>query len=522
MENDFLLFSDEPEIMSAIKSDIILYSNKIQKMRSFIIKKERNFVITPRAIYIFQNKKLKKILKYEDIQGITLSTLSNEFIIHRKDQYDFHYLCLDKTKLICSLIKAYDKYMKIPIILCEIHEKSLKPYATTKKEKKKDIKASRMDKSKIIDTQTFLIDNESNKIFLRSQTTSPNVSNDLHLRLSIINTDKNIIHEENSFKIIFCKEGNIDDINEKDFQYISILSKGKFSKIYLVENILNKKYYVMKSINKKSLKEYNNKIGNILYYLNHNFLVDIMFCYETNERIYFFLEYIQNEDLFYFIHFYKKIKSENIDEKVIKFYAALIILVLEYLHKNGIKYRNISPRNILIKKDGYIKITPFSLEQFFTIKSIYDKNKIKKNEYTSPEALNGKLQVSSDFWNLGIIIYEMIYGIPPFYSFDNNKLSEIIMNNELKFPKNVEISENLKNLIEKLLEKNCDERLGNDGDFDKIKNHDFFKDINFDDLLNKKIESPYKPSFKNDFHNNNFEEKYNYEEFIEAELIKIN
>ncbi len=106
MENDFLLFSKEPEILSQINSDLILYSNKIQKMGSFLIKQERNFVVTPTAIYTFQNKKLKKKLKYEDIQGITFSTLSHEFIIHRKKEYDFHYLCADKTKLICAIIKA--------------------------------------------------------------------------------------------------------------------------------------------------------------------------------------------------------------------------------------------------------------------------------------------------------------------------------------------------------------------------------------------------------------------------------
>ena len=124
MQDDFLNFSKEPEIVTAINSEPILYSNKIQKMNSFIIKKERNFIITSNAIYIFNNKKKKKVIKYEDIQGITLSSISNEFIIHRKKQYDIYYLCSDKNKLICSIIKAYDNKMKIPIILCEINDNS--------------------------------------------------------------------------------------------------------------------------------------------------------------------------------------------------------------------------------------------------------------------------------------------------------------------------------------------------------------------------------------------------------------
>ena len=521
MENDFLLFSKEPEILSQINSDLILYSNKIQKMGSFLIKQERNFVVTPTAIYTFQNKKLKKKLKYEDIQGITFSTLSHEFIIHRKKEYDFHYLCADKTKLICAIIKAYDEYMNKPITLCEIKEKSLKPYATTKKEKKKDENMSRMDESKIIDTQTFLIDNESNKNLIRSQTVMPSTSNNLQLRLNNTMNDKNVINEVNNINVIFNKEGSSDNFDENDYKYINIITKGKISKIFLVKNIENKKYYVMKTINKNCLKEYNKiKIEKILKNLNHDFLVNITLCYETFERIYFFSEYIQNEDLFYHIHFSKNKNNENINENKIRFFAASIIIALEYLHKIGIVYRDLTPRNILINKDGYIKITPFSFEQIFTMKNDCC-NKIKKNEYTSPEALNNKQNEFSDFWNLGEIIYEMIYGIPPFYSLESNNLNEIINKNKLKFPNNVEISENLKNLVEKLLEINFETRIGYFSDFEKIKNHDFFKGFNFDDLLNKKIESPYKPSFDDNLTSKTFQEIYNYEDLVKAELIDI-
>ncbi len=129
---------------------------------------------------------------------------------------------------------------------------------------------------------------------------------------------------------------------------------------------------------------------------------------------------------------------------------------------------------------------------------------------------------NSDIWNLGIIIYEMIYGVPPFYSFDINNLSQIIEKNELKFPTDIQISESLKNLIKKLLDKNPDKRLGNNNDFIEIKNQDFFKDFNFDELLNKKIESPYKPYFDINFKNKTFENKYSYEDLSNSELININ
>ena len=99
MENDFLSFSKEAEIIKAINSEKILYSNKIQKMTSFLIKQERNFIITPQAIYIFHNKKLKKSIKYEDIKAITFSTISNEFIIHFQ-QFLMSLLSTEKINMI--------------------------------------------------------------------------------------------------------------------------------------------------------------------------------------------------------------------------------------------------------------------------------------------------------------------------------------------------------------------------------------------------------------------------------------
>ena len=495
MENDFLNFSKEPEVLAAINSEEILYSNKILKMNSILFKKERNLIITESAIYTFQNKKLKKTLEYKDIKALTFSSISNEFIIHRKNKYDFHYSCSDKIKLICALIKAYEKAMQTPIVLCEIKEKSLKSYATSKKEKKKDANMSRMDKNKIIDTQTFLIDHEQK-----------NLDNE---------NNNNGISEEKFFDINFY-QGN-DDICENDLDFINVIGKGTISKIYLVQNLLTKEYYAVKSMDKNDIKEYDkNKVEKIVENLNMDFLTNIKLCFETKNRIYFCFEYIQNENLFYHIN-----NNGSINEDQIKFFSASIILALEYLHKNEIIYRNITPNNILITKDGYIKLTPFSLEQIFNLEENIDIN-ISKNEYTSPEAYNNNSNISSDFWNLGIIMYEMMYGIPPFFSLDKNELKEMILNKEIKFVENVNISEDLKDLVEKLLKKNWEERLGKDGDINEIKNHDFFKGINFDEILNHKMESPFKPNFEENLKNNNSLELYNYEDLIKVELMNVN
>ena len=531
VQNDFLSFSKEKEVLTAINNETILYSNKIQKMNSFIIKQERNIIVTEESIYIFQNKKYKKKIKYEDILALTFSSISNEFIIHRKSIYDYHLISQDKIKLMCAIIKAYDKKMQKPIILCEIQEKSLKPYFTSKKEKKKDMNMTKYDESKIIDTQSFLFDNEPNNdiIMKRCKTEVYNVNNNsgnnVGNNLKNNYTMDNYIDEEYLSEIIFCHENSMKNFDENSMKYIKLLTKGKFSKMYLVQYKENDKLYVIKSINKKYLKEnynYKAEIEKIIKNIKHDFLIKILLCYETNERIYFLYEYIQHENLFFHI---KHNKKYTFNESKIKFYIASLILIIEYFHQNGILYRDFTTKNILINKDGYILLSPFSVEKFFKLKKIYS-DKIEKSEYTAPEILETNNNISeenkninlksADYWNLGIILFELIYGIPPFYSLESNKISEIISKNELKFPKKEEISENLKDLIIKLLNKNCEERLNDDN----IKTHDFFKDFNFDDLINKKMESPYKPEFNN-IDSILYEEKYTYEDLIKIELLNL-
>ena len=117
----------------------------------------------------------------------------------------------------------------------------------------------------------------------------------------------------------------------------------------------------------------------------------------------------------------------------------------------------------------------------------------------------------------------MIYGIPPFYTEDQNTIKDFIMKNELKFPKKPPISESAKDLIINLLNKKCEERLGYNNGFEDIKNHDFFKEFKFDDLLEKKLEAPYKPIVGDILEENKkIEEKYTYEDLLNNGLLYTN
>ena len=152
--------------------------------------------------------------------------------------------------------------------------------------------------------------------------------------------------------------------------------------------------------------------------------------------------------------------------------------------------------------------------------------KIEKSEYNSPEVLSNieekNLKGANDWWSLGIIIFEMIYGIPPFYTDDNKNMNEFIKNNELIFPKNPTISESLKDLIIKLLNKNNEERLGYINDSEEIKKHNFFENFNFNNLLDKKLLGSYIPNISHIEDNKIIEHKYTYEDLIKNGLIKTN
>ena len=485
---DFLSWSNNKEILKVIKNEILYFSNKIYKYNSFSLKQERNLVLTDKSLYNFQNKKIKRQMKYEEMLGITFSKQSNEFVIHAKEGYDFHYISQDKTIIIYIISVFYEKISNKPIILCEVNEKSLKQYVTSKKDKKKDNSISRLNDNNKIDTQTFIIDNNPTEANKRSNTES---SGGKIINVPPPQENPKFINNQ----LIFSKEDKIRNTGIEDFEVVKLIGRGATSKVFLVKNKINSKYYALKSLAKEKF-EINIKDNNfkIIKELKFPFLINLPLCFETNDKVYFAFEYIQGEELFYNIKI-----NKNLNEEKIKFYTAIICLALDYLHKNGIEFKCFNSKNILIDKNGFLKIVPFHLGKIFPNKRAINKNIYEKyhNEYTPPELFSEENKnqniKGADWWNLGIVVFEMAYGIPPFFSDDDNEIKNMIKNNEIIFPKIPAISESLKDLITKLLKIKCEERLGYKNGIEEIKNHRFFEGLNFDELLEMKINPLYKP-----------------------------
>ena len=211
-------------------------------------------------------------------------------------------------------------------------------------------------------------------------------------------------------------------------------------------------------------------------------------------------------------------KFGTFDEEKVRFYGAQIALALEYLHKKGIIYRDLTPENILMDENGYLKLADFGMAK-----------KLKENEKTlsfcgTPEYLAPEIitmeghDKTVDWWSFGILLFEMLYGKSPFYMENINKMYDLIKTSPVKFPKKINLSEEAKDIIQKLLEKNPKKRLGSKGGIEEIKKHPFFAKIDFNLIEQKKVEAPFIPEVNKDSDG----QYYNDEENMDNDISKKN
>ena len=228
----------------------------------------------------------------------------------------------------------------------------------------------------------------------------------------------------------------------------------------------------------------------ILSMIDHPFIMKMHYSFSTKNYLNLVLDFCPGGELFFHI-----VKQKRFTESVAKFYIAEIILAIEHLHDNDILYRDLKPENVLIDYDGHVKLTDFGLSAMDFTKDSFSDIFCGSPEYMPPEMiLKEKYNRMIDFYAVGALLYEMIGGIPPFYSKKRKVLFHNIVNKEAKFYK--EFSNKAKDLIKKLLRKDYKKRLGYKGGMTEVKSHSFFSDIDWDKLYAKEIQPPYKPSIR--------------------------
>lgn len=285
-----------------------------------------------------------------------------------------------------------------------------------------------------------------------------------------------------------------------DFDIISVIGRGYFGKVMLVKKRDSGQLYALKTIRKSRLIE----AGKVETVLNerkilakakHPFITELKFAFQTGSKFYLGLEYISGGELFY--HMDKCGPLSLYDAKI---YIAEITLALEYLHNIGIIYRDLKPENILIDENGHTKLTDFGLSKEASNNS-YSLN--GTTEYMSPEMITqSEYGVEIDIWALGILLYEMLTNVTPFYSQNRNKMMENIINSN---PDLLSIHDKkAANLIRNLLVKDPKKRFT----IKDIKSHPFFSDINWDLVMRKEYKPTYIPYTLNQENPTNFDPRY--------------
>ena len=325
---------------------------------------------------------------------------------------------------------------------------------------------------------------------------------------TLTKSDFDDIIEDKNIKTYLNKVIALQDtsISLSNLYYIKFLGKGKFGSVSLVHN--QKNIYAIKAISRitverqKILAKYLVNERRIMLTLDHPFICKMVKSMKNASFCFLLMEFVNGKNLDEYLS--TRLIKKNIKET--QFFAASIFLMLEYLQKKFIAHRDIKPSNIMIDSNGYLKMIDFGTAKILTD---YTSTVIGTPHYIPPEILQGKgYSLSCDFWSVGVCIYEIFYGAYPFGNYVSEVIEiykEILNKKFFNLSKNPHYTE-INNLIKALLNKKVNERLCN---MNSIKQNDFFKDLNWNELIDFKITPPYIPTNKEvNFKLNEKNEKY--------------
>lgn len=294
----------------------------------------------------------------------------------------------------------------------------------------------------------------------------------------------------------------------ENFEFIKMLGKGTFGKVILCREkgtghlfaikILKKEVIIAKDEVAHTLTE-----NRVLQTTNHPFLIALKYSFQTAERLCFVMEYVNGGELFFHLS-----RERIFSEDRTRFYGAEIVSALGYLHEQGIIYRDLKLENLLLDKDGHIKIADFGLCKEDITYGRTTKTFCGTPEYLAPEVLDDNdYGRAVDWWGLGVVMYELMCGRLPFYNRDHDVLFELILMEEVKFPRT--LSQEAKDLLSGLLAKDPNKRLGGGPeDYKEITRHPFFLPISWTDLVQRKIPPPFKPQVTSDTDTCYFESEF--------------
>ncbi|KAL9596277.1 MAG: hypothetical protein Q9219_005907 [cf. Caloplaca sp. 3 TL-2023] len=325
----------------------------------------------------------------------------------------------------------------------------------------------------------------------------------------------------------------------QDFELIKTLGTGTFARVWLAclaggsRNSKDCKVFALKILRKadiirlKQVEHIQNERNTLAAVAGHPFITTLITTFSDRDSLYMLLDYCPGGEVFRYLR-----RAQKFDLNTARFYAAEIVLILEFLHNvQGIAYRDMKPENILIDAEGHLKLVDFGFAKKVETRETY--TLCGTPEYLAPEVIrnsgncrsvsplfkpdpapwravfNSNLKpghgTAVDWWAFGILVFEFLVGNPPFWDNNPMKIYEKICIGKIKFP--ADMDPDARSLISGLCSVNPTQRLGNlSGGVDRVKSHPFFASIDWDALYYRKIKGPIIPKLRHPADASNFDE----------------
>lgn len=283
----------------------------------------------------------------------------------------------------------------------------------------------------------------------------------------------------------------------EDFEPLMCLGKGSYGTVLLVRQRTTGRLFAQKQFKKASITVHKKLIEqtkterNILESVNrHPFIVSFYYAFQDHEKLYLILEYAQGGELFHHLA-----AERMFSEDVAAFYMAEMVLALDHLHRTvGVIYRDLKPENCLLDSEGHLLLTDFGLSKVSLDEDNPCRSFLGTIEYMAPEVVQGlDYGAAVDWWSLGALGVDLLTGAPPFPGNNNAKIQEKIVKSKLALP--YYLSADAKDLLTRLLRKEPKKRLGFNmpKDLQTLKNHRFFRKINWKALEARELTPPILP-----------------------------
>eukprot|EP00808_Paulinella_micropora_P020544 g36056.t1 len=306
-----------------------------------------------------------------------------------------------------------------------------------------------------------------------------------------------------------------DAVRMEDLKVVGTLGKGSFGHVQLCEHKVTKKTYALKSVWKAQVVQTGQQ-GHIMSekrvmeIMDHPFIIKLYGTFKDKDKLYFLLEPSLGGELFSVLQ-----ERTLFDEPTARFFASCVVSAFAYMHDRSIIYRDLKPENLLLDKQGFLKITDFgfakdiSAGRTWTLCGTPDylaPEIVSGKDYLAPEIVSGKGHGKGvDWWTLGVFVYEMLASYPPFYDEDPMKTYAKIMHGSITFPSH--FSKEAVGLVKKLLHHKPFKRLGVvKGGSRLVCKHPWFKDVNWTNLESRKVAPPIVPTIKDQFDLGNFDQ----------------